>query len=138
MTSHKKEMEANPIENQSSQVSSGRETSSSSPPLETWVVRAGDVERHYRKVDNLLALAREGRLKPEYYVYHPLLKKWLYAKDVQELVPAFKRESAGQLNKLSWGLFLVALLTGFAGLWLVAAILFIAAMVLSILYHVKR
>ncbi|MEJ7575950.1 MAG: hypothetical protein WKF74_02975 [Pyrinomonadaceae bacterium] len=122
---------------QSVQASPNPESPDVLPNKEEWILRSETREAHY-SIERLISFASRGHLKPEWYVYHPLLEKWLYAKDVGELQVYFRRNSASQFNKLSWLLFGVSLLLSFAGAWLIASILFIAAIVLAILYHVKR
>jgi hypothetical protein len=49
-----------------------------------------------------------------------------------------KREAAKRYNTVSWLLFALAVLALFAGLWQFAALVFTIALILSIIYLVKR
>jgi predicted amidophosphoribosyltransferase len=57
----------------------------------------------------------------------------------QPRISAKKRhEEANRYNHISWLLFAAAILTALAGIWSVAPIMFVAALVVSIIYHIKR
>lgn len=56
----------------------------------------------------------------------------------QQQTSVTKREEARKYNKLSWIFFAAALLIGFAGSLEISSILVVAAVILSVLYHVKK
>ena len=49
-----------------------------------------------------------------------------------------KRDEANRYNILSWALFGLTVISGLGGAYLLAGCAFIAAMTLSIIYHIKR
>ena len=50
-----------------------------------WRVRIGDTEYVAPTTDVLREWFQSGRVRSEHYVFHPLLSKWMYAGEVQEL-----------------------------------------------------
>ena len=49
-----------------------------------------------------------------------------------------RHAEAKRYNQVSWMIFALALLSALAGAWAIAAVSLLAALVLSIIYHVKR
>lgn len=54
-----------------------------------WKVKIGQEEYTADSIETLESWVRMGRVRPEHYVYHPILERWLYAREVEELKPAF-------------------------------------------------
>lgn len=52
-----------------------------------WKVRVGNDEFEAHDVDVLKQWYRERRILPEHYVFHPVLEKWMYIKDLEEINP---------------------------------------------------
>lgn len=52
-------------------------------------VRLGDREYRAPDIATLREWASEGRIPPESYVFHPLLQRWLHAREVAELASAY-------------------------------------------------
>lgn len=50
-----------------------------------WKCRVGENEYTARDVPMLQSWARHGRITPDTYVFHPLLNKWIYARELEEL-----------------------------------------------------
>lgn len=64
-----------------------------------WTVRIGEKDYVARTDDELLQWYREGRLQPETLVFHPVLRRWLRAAEMEELrtvarVPLSMREQS--------------------------------------------
>jgi len=55
-----------------------------------------------------------------------------------ELSAKKRQEEARHYNYFSWAFFVISLLAALAGAWAVAGVLFIAALIISINYHLKR
>ena len=53
-----------------------------------WTIRIDETEYKAPSIETLREWYGQGRLKPEHYVFHPVLGKWMYAKDLEELRPA--------------------------------------------------
>ena len=84
-----------------------------------WLVKIGEANYKVESIETLKQWVQETRLRPEHYVFHPVLQKWMYAKDLEELrgipFPAIAPAVAGtQKAKKKWGcavLLAVVLLT---------------------------
>lgn len=50
-----------------------------------WIIRIGDTEHRTRTTEDLRQWRREGRIPDGAYIFHPLLERWLYAREVEEL-----------------------------------------------------
>ena len=50
-----------------------------------WKIRVGDVVVKAASIAELREWVREKRLLPENYVFHPVLERWMYVKDLEEL-----------------------------------------------------
>jgi hypothetical protein len=53
--------------------------------MSDWIIRVSDAEYRARSVDQLREWRRQGRIPDGSYVYHPVLERWLYAREVEEL-----------------------------------------------------
>jgi hypothetical protein len=105
--------------------------------MSAWKLRRGNQESDL-DLATLLELARSGRVLSSDYVFNPVLMRWMYAKEVEELAHVFSHQAAlakrSHLNSVSWGLFIWSIfLLFFSPLW--SSILFIAAVVVAIVYH---
>ncbi len=63
----------------------------------SWLVQQKGRE-NFVTPDELKTLAKSGKLEPGDLVYHPVLGRWLYARQVEEIVPEMR--SAQELGKL--------------------------------------
>jgi hypothetical protein len=50
-----------------------------------WKVQVGDVVVRAASVEELREWVREERVLPENYVFHPVLERWMYVKELEEL-----------------------------------------------------
>lgn len=50
-----------------------------------WTVRIEDVEYKAPSLEALKDWYIQKRIRSDSYVYHPILQKWMYAKDLEEL-----------------------------------------------------
>lgn len=50
-----------------------------------WIVKIGETEYKTNSIDELCQWYRTGRVRPEHYVFNPILQRWLYAREVEEL-----------------------------------------------------
>jgi hypothetical protein len=50
-----------------------------------WLVKIGESDYKVESIETLKQWVRERRIRPEHYVFHPVLQKWMYAKDLEEL-----------------------------------------------------
>ena len=55
--------------------------------MNDWKVRVGDVSIKAASVEELKAWLIEGRIRPENYVLHPVLQRWMYVRELEELKP---------------------------------------------------
>lgn len=77
--------------------------SNPSPPSDRagWQARIGE-ERLDFSLEDLRSLAGEGKLRPEHYVYHPIIQRWMYAREVAELRDAFVAREAKAIPPDAW------------------------------------
>jgi len=64
----------------------------------SWLVQQKGRE-NFVTPDELKSLARSGKIEPGDLVYHPVLGRWLYARQVEEIVP--EMQTAAELGKLA-------------------------------------
>lgn len=64
----------------------------------SWLVQQKGRE-NFVSPDELKTLARAGKLEPGDLVYHPVLGRWMYARQIEEIVPEMR--SATELGKLA-------------------------------------
>lgn len=50
-----------------------------------WVVKVSEAEYRARSIDEVKEWYSERRISDENYVFHPILQKWMYVKDLEEL-----------------------------------------------------
>jgi hypothetical protein len=50
-----------------------------------WVVRVGSDEYRAQSTEELRGWYLQGRIKPDSYIYHPVLQRWMYPAEVEEL-----------------------------------------------------
>lgn len=103
-----------------------------------WLTRVDGKETVSAGVAGLKELISHKRLKAEDYVYNPNLQKWIYAKDVEELRGSFSKQGASELNRMAWIFFLFSIVVGLFVSPSAGSVLFIIAIVLAVMYYVKR
>jgi len=99
-----------------------------------WRVRVGEGEYTAPTTEVLLEWFQSGRVRGEHYVFHPLLAKWMYANEVQELRSAFpatsipldqvgvwcpncqNRSSYKTTEGMGWAVFVIAIISCGLGL----------------------
>lgn len=77
-----------------------------------WKIRVGDSEFVARTDDELKQWYREGRIPPESYVFHPLLQKWSYARDLEELRALPQPAPKKKTTPATWGCLILLILAG--------------------------
>jgi hypothetical protein len=56
-----------------------------------FVIRQGEHEFRAPDIGTLRVWADEGRVYPDSYVFHPVLNRWSYARELAELEPAYQK-----------------------------------------------
>jgi predicted RNA-binding Zn-ribbon protein involved in translation (DUF1610 family) len=64
-----------------------------------WKVKIGDEEFTAGSTEKLQEWYADRRLKPDSYVFHPLLEKWVYASEVQELKSVVRADVQAAADK---------------------------------------
>src|SRR5437899_1087898 len=83
-----------------------------------WIFRIDNTDYPVESIDELRDKVRDGELHASHYVYNPTLQKWLYARDIEELKPAFDARSSprqpSRLNKSLplWSIVVILLSVG--------------------------
>ncbi|WP_306590623.1 hypothetical protein [Geothrix sp. 21YS21S-4] len=105
-----------------------------------WKVRKGGDEYPCPDIPTLKQWATEGRILKEDYIFNPVLRQWLYARDVAEIQPNFikttNQAQAQHLKKVATalailGVIFLVLSPPFGGL------LLLAAATCAVVHHVK-
>jgi hypothetical protein len=65
----------------------------SSPSSTDSLIRVGDQEFRAPDMATLSRWAEERRIPPDSYVFHPVLQRWLHARDVAELAPVYSAQA---------------------------------------------
>ena len=50
-----------------------------------WLVRIGDTDYPARSIDEIRQWRAEGRVTDSTYIYHPVLQRWMYPREIEEL-----------------------------------------------------
>ena len=81
-----------------------------------WIVKVQNVDHPAHDINMLIAWAREGRIRTDTLVFHPVLQKWQYAKDTAEVSPYVIAPAAQQSRSAArscFGLAIVCFLFAF-------------------------
>jgi len=80
----------------------------------SWLAKIDDKEYPVPSIATLRQWAKEGRLRPDHYVFNPTLQQWIYAKDTEELRGVWDAKAAtaksSSLNSISFSIFFLGLL----------------------------
>jgi hypothetical protein len=77
-----------------------------------WKLKIGDQEHTARSDDELRQWYREGRVRADNYVYHPVLQKWMYARDLEELRALPQPAPKKKTTAATWGCLILLILAG--------------------------
>lgn len=109
--------------------------------MSEWRVRRGNEEWPTKGIEELQDWAKSGNVRPEDYVWNPILQKWLYAKDVAELegfLPDLEKVRAtDQATRAAIGVAVAGLVLCFIFPPL-GSLLFIAGVVLAVVSYTKQ
>lgn len=74
---------------------------------ESWKTRAFGVEVEVTGPEHLRELAESGDIQPSDYVFNPVLQRWMYARDVEEIADVLKDRRATKILARVGGLLAV-------------------------------
>jgi len=57
-----------------------------------WMVRVGEKEYQAKSLDELKRWFETKFISPADYVYHPVLERWMYARELEELQPLMPQQ----------------------------------------------
>src|SRR4029079_6058419 len=69
--------------------------------MNAWKLKRDDGEWTMENDIELRAWARDGRIRPQDYLFNPTLAKWMYARDVEEVSVGWAASAANERNECS-------------------------------------
>jgi hypothetical protein len=64
-----------------------------------WIWRRGDEQVASNSLNDLQSWARSGKIQPSDYVWNPILQKWMYARESEELRPFLGQQATEAQTK---------------------------------------